>query len=263
MLQDKCYVIVGGTGGIGISAAKALEKRGASLVLVGLKEEECEIARKTIHKRHVVICADATHPDTGREAVQKCIKQFDDFNGLYHIAGASGRKFGDGPLHLMTLEGWRKTFEMNLTSLMLTNQAAVQSFLKRKKSGSILNMSSVLGFSPSAPYFSTHAYAAAKSAVIGFSKSLAAYYAKSNIRFNVLAPGLVASTMAQRAMKNPGIMNFVKSKQPLDGGRIAEPEDMDEAAIFFLSDASKFITGQVLAVDGGWSVSEGQMDHRI
>ena len=261
MLKDTALVIIGGTGGIGLSVAKALSGHGASLVLVGLKEEECAKARKEIRERCLVICGDATHPDTAGMAITECLNHFGGFHGLYHIAGASGRAFGDGPLHEMTLKGWQKTFDVNLTSLMLSNQAAVRSFLKKGKGGSILNMSSVLGFSPSASYFSTHAYAAAKSAVIGFSRSLAAYYAKNNIRVNVIAPALVASPMAQRAMDNAAIMQFIHSKQPLDGGRIAQPEDLNEAAIFFLSDASRFVTGQVLAVDGGWSISEGQMKH--
>jgi len=145
---------------------------------------------------------------------------------------------------------------MNLTALMLSNQAAVRAFLELKKGGTILNMGSVLGFSPSPRYFSTHGYAAAKSAIIGFSKSIAAYYAKNDIRVNVIAPALVETPMAQRAANNPEILSFIKTKQPLDGGRIGSPEDCDGLALYFMSDQSKFTTGQVVAVDGGWSVSE-------
>ena len=148
--------------------------------------------------------------------------------------------------------------ELNLTSLMLSNQAAIQKFLELKKPGTILNMGSVLGFSPSPLYFYTHAYAAAKSAIIGFSKAIAAYYAKNNIRVNVIAPGLVETPMAQRAANDENILSFIKTKQPLDSGRISEPEDMNGLAIYFMSDQSKFTTGQVVAVDGGWSISEGQ-----
>jgi NAD(P)-dependent dehydrogenase (short-subunit alcohol dehydrogenase family) len=119
-------------------------------------------------------------------------------------------------------------------------------------------MGSVLGYSPSPRYFSTHAYAATKSAVIGFSKSIASFYAKNNIRINVLAPGLVETPMAQRAAHDEDIMNFIQSKQPLDGGRIGQPGDLDGAAVYFMSDFSKFATGQVFTVDGGWSISEGQ-----
>jgi NAD(P)-dependent dehydrogenase (short-subunit alcohol dehydrogenase family) len=115
-----------------------------------------------------------------------------------------------------------------------------------------------LGFSPSPQFFSTHAYAAAKSAIIGFSKSVAAYYAKDTIRVNVIAPALVDTPMAERAANDETILSFIKTKQPLDNGRIGKPEDMNGLAVYFMSDQSKFTTGQVIAVDGGWSISEGQ-----
>ena len=120
-------------------------------------------------------------------------------------------------------------------------------------------MGSVLVYSPSPQFFSTHAYAATKSAIIGFTKSIAAYYAKNNIRINIIAPALVETPMAQRAANDEIILSFIKTKQPLDGGRIGKPEDLDGIAVYFMSDQSVFTTGQVIAVDGGWSVSEGQM----
>jgi NAD(P)-dependent dehydrogenase (short-subunit alcohol dehydrogenase family) len=118
----------------------------------------------------------------------------------------------------------------------------------------------VLGWSPSPRHFATHAYAAAKAAIIGFTKSIAAYYAARNIRCNVLAPALVETPMAERAAQDEAIQRFINTKQPLDGGRIGRPSDLDAAAIYFMSDASRFTTGQVLAVDGGWCVSEGQFE---
>jgi NAD(P)-dependent dehydrogenase (short-subunit alcohol dehydrogenase family) len=75
----------------------------------------------------------------------------------------------------------------------------------------------------------------------------------------VIAPALVATPMSQRAQETAEIIEFIETKQPLDGGRIGLPEDLDSAAVFFMSNESKFVTGQVLAVDGGWSVSEGQV----
>lgn len=185
-------------------------------------------------------------------------KTFGSITGLFHVAGGSGRKWGDGPLDKISLEGWNKTMELNLTSLMLSNQALINYFLEHKKSGTILNMGSVLGYSPSPKYFTTHAYAAAKSAVIGFSKSIAAYYAGNNIRINVIAPSLFMTPMAQRAVNDDQIMEFLRTKQPLDGGRPGFSEDINTAVLMFLHPDSKFITGQVLAVDGGWTISEGQ-----
>jgi NAD(P)-dependent dehydrogenase (short-subunit alcohol dehydrogenase family) len=165
---------------------------------------------------------------------------------------------GDGPLHEMTDDGLRATIDLNLTSLIFSSRAAVRQFLAQRTGGAILNMSSVLGWSPSPHHFATHAYAAAKSAVIGFTKSIAAYYAPQNIRCNVIAPALVETPMARRAAGDREILSFIKTKQPLDGGRIGRPEDLDAAAVHFMSDASKFTTGQILAIDGGWCISEGQ-----
>ncbi|MGB5273949.1 MAG: SDR family oxidoreductase, partial [Flavobacteriaceae bacterium] len=184
--------------------------------------------------------------------------RFKTITGLFHVAGGSGRKFGDGPLDQITLEGWNKTMELNLTSLMLSNRAMVNYFLSHKKPGVILNMGSVLGYSPSPHHFVTHAYAAAKSAIIGFSTSIASYYAPENIRVNVIAPGLFATPMAKRAVEDKEIIKFLTTKQPLDGGRPGISEDINNAVLMFLSPSSQFITGQVLAVDGGWTVSEGQ-----
>ncbi len=258
MLQHKNIVIIGGTTGIGLSAARAFVYAGATVVLVGRNPESCQKAKDLIGDMASVFIGDATDPTTAIKAIELSIKDLGGFHGLYHVAGGSGRKFGDGPLHELTLEGWNKTMELNLTSLMLSNQAAVNKFRELGNGGVILNMSSVLGFSPSPKYFVTHAYAAAKSAVIGFTKSLAAYYAADNIRVNLLAPGLVKTPMSERASRDEAILNFVKTKQPLDGGRNGRPEDLDGAAVFFMSDDSKFATGQTMYIDGGWEVSEGQ-----
>ena len=243
---------------MGLSAALAFVKEGAKVVVVGLNSENSKSAASQLKENGVVLTADATQEETAFKAIQTCIEQLGGFDGLYHVAGGSGRKFGDGPLHEITLEGWQYTLQLNLTSLMLSNRAAIQLFLRQKQPGVILNMGSVLGFSPSPKYFTTHAYAAAKSAVIGFSKSIAAYYAPENIRVNVIAPALIETPMSQRAAKDETIVAFLKTKQPLDGGRVGLPEDTDGAATFLLSDHSKFITGQVISVDGGWSITEGQ-----
>ena len=257
-LQEKKLVIIGGTTGLGLSAARAFIKEGAKVLVTGRNIGSVEEAKVILGKNSGGISSDAIHPDSAKNAIELCHKLFGGFDGLYHVAGGSGRKMGDGPLHEITLEGWNKTLELNLTSLMLSNQAAIREFISMKKAGTILNMSSVLGYSPSPRHFATHAYAAAKSAIIGFSKSIAAYYAKDDIRVNVIAPSLVETPMAQRAAHDETILSFIKTKQPLAGGRIGHPADLDGLAIYFMSDQSRFTTGQIISVDGGWSISEGQ-----
>lgn len=256
--NNTSYIIMGGTTGMGITAALALQNEGARVLVIGRNKESCEKAKQKLNTDCIVLSGDATDPKTINNAIAIAQEEFGSITGLFHVAGGSGRRFGDGPLDKMTLDGWNKTFELNLTSMMLSNKAMINYFLEYKKPGVILNMGSVLGYSPSPKYFVTHAYAATKSAIIGFSKSIASYYASDNIRVNVIAPSLFATPMAKRAVEDNEIQAFLKTKQPLDGGRSGESEDINDAVLMFLSPSSKFTTGQVLSVDGGWAISEGQ-----
>ena len=256
-LKGKCLIVMGGTTGMGLSACEAFIREGANVVAIGRNAESVANASSKLTGA-VVQAGDATIEGTTANAIDLCLKHFGRFDGLYHVAGGSGRRFGDGPLHEITREGWEYTFNLNLTSLMLSNQAAVRFFVQNKQSGSILNMGSVLGYSPSPRHFATHAYAAAKAAAIGFTRATASYYASSDIRINLLAPALVETPMAQRAAKDEEILSFIRTKQPLGGGRIGSSSDLDGAAVYFMSDYSRFTTGQVLSVDGGWDISEGQ-----
>lgn len=258
-LQDKVITVIGGTSGLGLSAARAFVAEGAKVLVVGRNEEKVQAAESELGEAGCGFVGDASESETAPAAIELAVERFGALHGLYHVAGGSGRGAGDGPLHEISDEGWDFTIKLNLASLFYSNRAAIRQFLRQGGGGSVLNMGSVLGFSPSPAYFSTHAYAATKAAVIGMTRSSAAYYAEQNIRCNVLAPALVATPMSERAQTNDEIMGFVATKQPLDGGRIGAPEDLDSAAIFFMSDESRFATGQVLAVDGGWSVSDGQV----
>lgn len=257
-LASKVIVVVGGTTGLGLSAAKAFVQAGAKVVVAGRNPESAAQAQTALGVSAKALAGDACNPRTAPIAIEAAIRTFGGFHGLYHVAGGSGRKMGDGPLHEISDAGWEFTLNLNVTSQFYSNRAAVQQFMRQGTGGSVLNMGSVLGFSPSPKFFSTHAYATTKAAIIGLTKSAASFYASSNIRFNVLAPSLVATPMSERAQNEQAILDFIATKQPLDGGRIGRASDLDDAAVYFLSEDSKFVTGQVLAVDGGWSVTEGQ-----
>ncbi len=260
-LANKSLVVIGGTSGLGLAATRACVRASARVVAVGRDPDKAAAVLTELGDSVRVLAADATDPTTAERAIALAVAEFGGFHGLYHVAGGSGRRRGDGPLHEITDDGWDFTLQLNLTSLFNSNRAALRQFLKHGTGGSIVNCGSVLGFSPSPKFFSTHAYAAAKAAIIGLTKSAAAHYAPQNIRLNVLAPALVATPMSRRAQGDEAILNFIKTKQPLDGGRIGQPEDLDAAVVWLLSDESGFVTGQVIAVDGGWSVSEGQYEH--
>lgn len=250
-------MVMGGTTGLGLSAARAFVAQGAGVVVAGRDPERLRLALEILGPGARGLAGDARDPETAVAAVELAVSEFGRLTGLYHVAGGSGRRMGDGPLHELTAEGWRQTMELNLSSVAFSNQAAIRQFLAQGTGGAILNMASVLGFAPSPAHFSTHAYAAAKAGIIGLTKAAASYYARDNIRVNAIAPALVDTPMATRAMGNEEIQSFIRLKQPLDGGRAGLPEDCDSAAVMLLSEEGRFITGQVLAVDGGWSVSDG------
>jgi NAD(P)-dependent dehydrogenase (short-subunit alcohol dehydrogenase family) len=256
-LAGKVVVVVGGTTGIGLSGVRACLAAGARVVALGLSDSVTDGLTADLGPGACLMPADARHPDAARDAIRLARSAHGGFDALFHVAGGSGRGFGDGPLHEITDPGWDETLRLNLTAVFQSNRAAAQAFLEAGSSGSVLNVGSILSVSPSPHFFSTHAYAAAKAAIQGLTTSAAAYYAPHGIRFNVLLPGLTETPMSRRASANPEILAFIRAKQPLDGGRIAQPSDLDAAVVFFLSDASRFVTGQALAVDGGWSVSEG------
>jgi NAD(P)-dependent dehydrogenase (short-subunit alcohol dehydrogenase family) len=257
-LNGKRLLVIGGTTGLGLAAARAFIKAGAKLLVVGRHQGNVSKAERRLGPNAIALAADARNPETAGRAIALLLRKWKRLDGLYHVAGGSGRAMGDGPLHELTDGGWGATLDLNLTSLMFSNRAAVRQFLEQGRGGTILNMGSVLGWAPSPRHFATHAYATAKAGIVGFTKAIASYYAPQGIRCNVIAPGLVETPMAKRAAGDETIQRFIKSKQPLDGGRIGKPEDLDAAAIYFMSDESRFVTGQILAVDGGWCLSEGQ-----
>ncbi len=256
-LRDKRCLIVGGTSGIGLAAAPRFLDEGARLVIAGHDEAQGRDALTTLAPRgavHFVRC-DATLSIEVEALGQECISLMKGLDVLYHVAGGSGRRFGDGPLHECSEEGFNRTLDLNLRSTFLTNRLAVRHFLTNHQPGVILNMASVLALAPSPRYFDTVAYAAAKGGVIALSRQAAARYAADGIRVNVLAPGLIDTPLATRAIEDPAIQAFLRTKQPLSCGP-GLPDDCAGAALFLCSDEARLLTGVVLPIDGGWCVSD-------
>lgn len=254
-LANLSVLIVGGTSGLGLAAAHACKREGANLTVVGKSDAYLDQAADALDLK-TILAGDATDSALAERAVEQAVSSFGRLDGVFHVAGGSGRRWGDGPLDSISDDAWRQTLDANLTSLFYTNRAVVRQLLKAGQGGSVVNISSVLSVSPSPGYFATHAYAAAKAAVIGLTKSCASYYAPDNIRFNAISPGLVKTPASQRAVQDPEIAAYIQRKQPLDGGRIGSPQDLDGAVVYFLSAESCFVTGQILSVDGGWGVSD-------
>jgi NAD(P)-dependent dehydrogenase (short-subunit alcohol dehydrogenase family) len=258
-LQDKRCLIVGGTTGLGRAAAARFLEEGARIVIAGRSKSKGEEALASLREKGQVhfLTANAAVGEQVERLFHEATAALGGLDVLYHVAGASGRRFGDGPLHECSEGGWQATMEANLTSTFLTNRAAVRHLLAQRRPGAILNMTSVLSFAPSPRHFDVVAYAAAKGAIIALSRQAAARYAVHGIRINTLAPGVVDTPGATRTINDPAVQDFLRGKQPLSAGA-ARPEDVADAAVFLCSDAARLVTGIVLSVGGGWCVSEGQ-----
>jgi len=258
-LSGKRCLIVGGTTGIGLAAATRFLEEGGLLVVAGRSQDKGRDALRLLDKLGPVqfVACDAANADQVVALFHAAATFLNGLDVLYHVAGISGRRFGDGPLHECSDDGWQTTIDANLKSTFLTNRAAVRHFLQAQQPGTILNMASTLAYAPSPHFFNTFAYAATKGGIISMSRLAASAYASQGIRINVIAPGLIDTPMATRAVQDTAINRFLQTKQPLKPGP-GSADDCTGAAVFLCSDEACFITGAVVPVDGGWSVSEGQ-----
>ncbi len=264
-LDGRNCLIVGGTGGIGLAAARRFLQEGANLVVSGRADDSGAFATAQLAEfgKPTTLIADLADRDAIAGLVPRAVEILGGrLDVLFHVAGMSGRKFGDGPLDACTDEGWDGTLDANARSVFLTNRAAVRQMLTQplddtRLRGTVVNTGSVLGQSPSPLLFNTFAYSAAKGALRSMTQSAAATYAPQGIRFNLVVPSLIDTPMAARSTTNPTYLHYLRTKQPLAAGP-GRPEDVAEAALYLCEPASRFVTGAILAVDGGWCLSEGQ-----
>jgi NAD(P)-dependent dehydrogenase (short-subunit alcohol dehydrogenase family) len=247
-LENAACIITGSTG-IGAATAELFHARGAKLCVVGRDEKNLDALRERIPDL-VTVSADLTHAGAARSVVQRALEAFGRVDVLVNVAGISGRKFGDGPTHEASDEGWDVVMDTNAKTTFSMCREALEPMM-RQGSGSIVNMASVLAYAPNKDFFATHAYAACNGARISLTKAMAAYYASHGIRVNAIAPGLIATPMSTRAQTNPDILEYMKSKQPITG-TLGEASDCAEAIAYLAT--APFVTGVVLEVAGGWSV---------
>lgn len=260
-MKGKVFIITGASGIAGETIKLATEQ-GAKVYYIARSEKSCldlldEL--KALGQTADYIVGDLTNPEVAIKLVKACVSKYGRIDGLFNVAGISGRRFGDGPTHECTEEGWATVMDTNVTTQYRMCREVLNVMLQQEPGedglrGSILNMSSILGISPEPKFFSTIGYAAAKGAIISMSTSMAAYYAAEGIRVNAIAPGLALTRMSERASTNPEIIDFMKVKQPLIKN-VMSAKEVAEASIFLLSSKSKVITGEVLKADAGWSIS--------
>lgn len=242
------------TGSSGIAAAVARMWATEDQVFVfGVNEPECRSLADELDGGYAVV--DVRDETAIQRGVAECLDQFGRIDALMNVAGISARSKGDGPLHQCTSEAWDAVMDLNAKGTFLMCREVLGLWMKNRQAGAILNTGSVLARHPQREHFATAGYAASKGAIESMSLAAAAYYAPEGIRVNVIAPGLVHTPMTTRAQGNPDITKYMAHKQPLRKGMLTA-EDIAKAACFLLKKDSSPITGQILTVDAGWTVSE-------
>ena len=244
LLHGMKAVVTGGNSGIGLSIAKAFVEQGAQVKI---------IARDSIKARNVCehililfpsssisfVCADVSVKQDVDVAFSQILNEWKEIDILVNCAGITK----DNLLMKMSEEDWNSVIQTNLNSVFHTSKAVIRYMLKARK-GTIINVSSIIGLIGNVGQSN---YAASKAGIIGFSKALAKECATRNIRVNVIAPGFIETPMTQKLMPDQAqnILNAI----PM--ARYGQPEEIAHAAVFLASEWSKYMTGQVLTIDGG------------
>ena len=261
LLREGAVLFITAATGIGAAAARLAAADGARLFVICRSADAGQALRDSLGDAAEIgfATADLTRADETEAAFAAGLERCGRIDALFNVAGISGRRFGDGPIHECTEEGWDVTLDTNTRSMFLCCRAALNAMLAQEPGpnglrGSILNMASVLAYSPQRDHFATHAYAASKGAILGMTRSMAGYYAPHKIRVNAVAPSLVRTPMSLRAQDDPAILALMQRKQPLVEDLI-DAGDVARAALFLLGDHAHAITGDILAVDAGWGVS--------
>lgn len=249
-LKDKVAIVTGGGSGIGLATARLFMDEGARVIIFDINASRAEL--NMAPSNELSLRVDVRSAPQVESAVQKVMQTYGRIDILVNIAGGSGRKWGDGPADSCTLDGWDMTLALNLDSVFYCCKYALQVMMNQEH-GVIVNVSSVLGMVGGDEDFATHAYASSKGAVISLTRSIASYYAPRGIRANVICPGLIATSMSQRAQESEQIRTRLPQLQPLTSD-FGSPKDVAQAALYLASDESSFVTGSVLTVDGGWTV---------
>lgn len=244
-LSGRTAIITGGSIGLGRQMAEGLAEMGANVVLCARKKERCEKAAHELQQLGVKTLAlgcDVKNPDDVQKLADEVVAQFGRIDILINNAGTSW----GAPVEEMKLEDWNKVIETNLTGTFLCCQAAGKVMLKQKR-GKIINIASVSGLGGAPPELPAIGYHASKGGVIAFTKDLACKWAMHNIQVNAVAPGWFPTHMSNRVLER--YTDFFQERIPMK--RFGSDHDLKGAAVFLASDASDYVTGHVLVVDGG------------
>jgi len=255
-LNQKTAIVTGGSIGLGFNIASGLAEAGANIAIAARRFNLCREAAKKIEELGVKclpIKVDITNKEDIKKMVEITLEKLKRIDILVNNAGIGINH----KISIDKIEEWDKVFKTNITGCFLCSAEVGKRMIEQKK-GRIINISSIYGFLGTnyrlydlKPEDSLISYSASKGAVINFTRDLAMKWAKYNININCISPGMFLSDQSKRFI-NKELKKRIVNNIPL--GKFGDKDDLKGAAIFLSSDASNYITGQNIIVDGGWSI---------
>jgi gluconate 5-dehydrogenase len=247
-LTGRTAIVTGGSRGIGKEMAEGIAEAGANLMLCARRAEWLEETVNALQAKGYNVAGqtcDVSKPDEVQSVVDATVAKFGKVDILINNAGVS---WGEMPED-MPLEKWKFVLDVNLTGCFLFAQAAGREMLKQKR-GSIINISSISGMTSSAngPFYA--GYVASKAGLIGLTRELAASWGRRGVRVNAIAPGFFHSRLADAVIDI--YERSIQESNPIP--RVGEEGELKGVAVFLASDASSYITGQTIVVDGGMTI---------
>lgn len=247
-LDGRVALITGGSRGLGLQMAEALGEMGCKLAITARKADELAEAKTHLEQlgyEVLTVVNDLSKTDQIPGMVDEVVQRFGTIDILVNNAGATW----SAPAEEYPDEAWRKVLGLNVDSIFFLSREVARRCMIPQKSGKIINIASVAGLRGSATNVNTIAYHTSKGAAVNFTRALASEWGKYNINVNAICPGFFPSKMSAGLLEKVG--DAIIARAPLH--RIGGDEDLKGAVVFFASEASRHITGQALAVDGGVS----------
>jgi len=245
-LGGKRALVTGASKGIGLGIARGLADAGADLVLVARNLAELEKSRKEFPA--------TSNVNVSSFDLQKTEEIANWFNGIVSEIGPIDILINNAGMNIrgatedVSLADWNTVLNLNLNACFALSQAFAKNIFKRKSAGRIVNIASVMTFGARP---TVAAYVASKGAIGQLTKALAVEWADRDILVNAIAPGFIDTPLNEPLVNNPEFDAWVKKRTPL--GRWGKPEDLGPLAVFLAADASRYVTGQVIYADGGWT----------
>jgi NAD(P)-dependent dehydrogenase (short-subunit alcohol dehydrogenase family) len=247
-LDDQVAIVTGASSGLGDRFARVLHAAGATVVVAARRADRLAALVDQLGDRALAVECDVADPEATRGLVDRTVEAYGRIDVVVNNAGTGTV----GPAEDESLADFRHTLDVNLVGLFTLTQEAARRALAAGSPLTVVNIASILGLVAGTPVKQA-GYCASKGAVVNLTRELAAQWARKGIRVNAIAPGWFPSEMTQTQMfDDESGMRFITTHTPMArGGR---PDELDGALLYLASDASTFVTGQILAVDGGWTI---------